>query len=102
MGMNGRAGYHVYRSARWQVLRLQAKRRDDFKCTSCGARGRIEVHHTKAVRDRPDLAYDLANLTCLCPTCHVQIERGLTKPSAASIAWRNLLNRKELSTCLSL
>lgn len=91
MGVNGRAGYHVYRSRRWVALRQAARRRDGFKCTSCGARGRLEVHHVRSIADRPDLAFDLANLTCLCPPCHIRVERGFTKPNAASIAWRNLL-----------
>ncbi|MFI0843524.1 HNH endonuclease [Mesorhizobium sp. IMUNJ 23232] len=94
MSKNGRAGWHVYRSRRWQALRLQAKRRDDFKCTACPSRGRLEVHHVRSVRDRPDLAYDLANLRTLCPTCHIKIERGHSAPTAKQIAWRNLL-RKE-------
>ena len=98
MGMNGRAGYHVYRSARWQALRLAAKRRDDFKCTGCGARGRLEVHHKISVRQAPDLAFDLGNLTSLCPSCHsrqTRVERGAPEPTAGQIAWRNLL-RKEI------
>lgn len=100
MGMtakHGRAGYSVYRSRRWVALRLQAKRRDGFRCTSCGARGRLEVHHVKPIRERPDLAFDLENLACLCPRCHVAVERGNT-PNAAQLAWRNLL-RKEPSPC---
>ncbi|TPJ28025.1 HNH endonuclease signature motif containing protein [Mesorhizobium sp. B2-7-2] len=90
-GKNGRAGYHVYRSRRWVALRQAARRRDDFRCTECGERGRLEVHHKIPVRQAPELAFDLGNLTCLCPPCHIRLERGLTKPTAASIAWRNLL-----------
>jgi 5-methylcytosine-specific restriction endonuclease McrA len=89
---HGRAGWHVYRSRRWVALRLQAKRRDGFRCTSCGTRGRLEVHHVNAVRDRPDLAFDLSNLTTLCPRCHVETERG-SAPTADVIAWRNLLRK---------
>lgn len=90
--MNGRAGYHVYRSRRWAAVRQAARRRDDFKCTSCGARGRLEVHHVEPVRDRPDLAFALSNLTTLCPRCHVETERG-SAPTADAIAWRNLLRK---------
>lgn len=96
MGMNGRAGYSIYRSARWQALRLDAKRRDDFKCTSCGARGRLEVHHIKSVRTHPELAFDLANLTCLCGQCHhkqTMAERG-HEPNPAREAWKTLLNER--------
>ena len=89
-GKHGRAGYGVYRTRRWVALRIQAKRRDGFRCTACNAAGRLEVHHVKPIRERPDLAFDLSNLKCLRPTCHVAVERGRT-PNAASIAWRNLV-----------
>ncbi|RRH81722.1 HNH endonuclease, partial [Mesorhizobium tamadayense] len=73
MGMkDGRAGYSVYRTARWQALRLEAKRRDGFKCTSCGAHSKLEVHHIIPVRQAPERAFDLGNVTCLCPTCHTK------------------------------
>ena len=90
---HGRAGYHVYRSSRWQAIRLAAKRRDDFRCTGCGARGRLEVHHKIPVRQAPERSLDLGNVTCLCPTCHhrqTMAERG-QKPNAAREAWQSLL-----------
>ena len=96
MGMkHGRAGYSVYRSALWQSLRLDAKRRDDFRCTDCGARGRLEVHHKIPVRQAPELSFDLGNVTCLCPTCHhrrTMAERG-HEPNAARDAWQSLLTK---------
>ncbi|RWC90044.1 MAG: HNH endonuclease [Mesorhizobium sp.] len=101
MGMkHGRAGYSVYRSKQWQALRLAAKRRDGFKCTSCGSRGRLEVHHDKPVRQAPELAYDLHNLKCLCASCHTKqtmAERGY-EPKPARVAWLSLL-RKEIPQC---
>ncbi|RVH03044.1 HNH endonuclease [Sinorhizobium meliloti] len=95
MGLK-RAGYHVYRSAQWQALRLEAKRRDDFKCTECGSRGRLEVHHVIPVRQAPERAYDLGNVTCLCPTCHTKqtnAERGIA-PKPAREAWASLLQKE--------
>lgn len=93
---HGRAGYSVYRSAQWQALRLAAKRRDGFKCTECGASGRLEVHHKIPVRQAPELAYELSNVTCLCTSCHTRktnAERGI-KPDPAREAWASLLERK--------
>ena len=49
----------VIRSPRWPALRLAAKRRDDWRCVQCGARGRLEVDHVKPVRTHPELAFDL-------------------------------------------
>jgi 5-methylcytosine-specific restriction protein A len=90
---HGRAGYSIYRSARWQALRIAAKRRDDFKCTECGSRGRLEVHHKIPVRQAPELAFELGNTTCLCPACHTKAtnaERGI-EPNPAREAWASLL-----------
>ena len=70
----------VIRDKRWPALRLQAKRRDGFKCVQCGARGRLEVDHIKPVRDAPDLAFELTNLQTLCVSCHSKktiVESGL-------------------------
>ena len=33
----------VTRSKRWKALRLEALRRDGWRCAQCGARGRLEV-----------------------------------------------------------
>src|SRR3546814_7717017 len=90
-----RQGYSVYREARWPPLRLKAKRRDGLKCTNCGARGRLEVHHEIPVRQAPELAFELGNVTCLCPTCHTKETRrelGL-EPNPERQAWRDLLRK---------
>lgn len=87
-------GRAIYRSPRWRALRLEALRRDGFACTSCGARGRLEVHHREPVRDKPELAYALDNLTCLCGRCHAaetRKELGLSEISADRLAWRRLM-----------
>jgi 5-methylcytosine-specific restriction protein A len=87
----------IYADARWKAVRLEAKRRDGFKCTQCGAHGQLEVHHRIRARQAPELAFDLGNVTTLCRPCHIQetlAERGQL-PSPAREAWANLL-RKEL------
>jgi 5-methylcytosine-specific restriction protein A len=77
------------------MVRLIVKRRDGFKCTNCGARGRLEVHHVLSVRTRPELAFDVSNLKCLCPSCHTKqtrIELGQSPDvDPAREAWRDLL-----------
>lgn len=96
MGLR-RHGHHVYRTPQWQALRLQAKRRDDFKCVRCGARGKLEVDHVRGIRDAPDLAYDLANLQTLCPACHSRktaIEVGFAPLDPKRQEWRDLLNTR--------
>jgi 5-methylcytosine-specific restriction endonuclease McrA len=93
MGMK-RHGHAIYRSPRWAVLRLEAKRRDQWRCTECKAVGRLEVHHMKRVKDHPELAYDLKNLTTLCGRCHARItriENGYAPLDPKRLAWRDLL-----------
>lgn len=93
MGLD-RAPSSIYRDPRWAVVRLEAKRRDNWKCVECGARGRLEVHHLKRAKHFPELAYDLANLKTLCGRCHACItasETGIAPLSPARTAWRELI-----------
>lgn len=84
-----RVGTSIYRSPQWAAVRLLAKRRDDFACVQCGARGRIEVDHISALRDG-GAAFELDNLQCLCPACHTRktrIEVGHPEKSPARKTW---------------
>lgn len=91
MGVRRLYATHRTRGKRWEALRLQALRRDDFACVQCGARGRLEVDHVLSVRKRPDLQFDLTNLQCLCPSCHTKktrVELGQPEMSPDRKAWR--------------
>jgi len=84
----------ITRGPRWQALRMQALDRDDWQCVQCGARRGLECDHVEPVRDRPDLAYSLANLQTLCGRCHsrkTRIEVGMGQPDPAREAWKSLL-----------
>lgn len=88
----------IISSKRWQALRLNAKRRDGFRCVECGAAGRLEVDHIQPVRTHPELAFELSNLQCLCPRCHARktaIEVGIAPLDPKRQQWRDLL-RKEM------
>ncbi|WP_297973114.1 HNH endonuclease signature motif containing protein [uncultured Amaricoccus sp.] len=88
----------VCRTPRWRALRLQALRRDGFRCCDCGARGRLEVHHVEPVRTHPELGFDLGNLRSLCGSCHAQVTRvemGGAPLSPARIEWRNAVRQLE-------
>lgn len=86
----------VIRSARWKVVRLEAKRRDNFQCVKCSARGFLEVDHIKRVKDAPDLAFELSNLQTLCKPCHskkTQQECGFgNEVSPERQQWRDLVS----------
>lgn len=84
----------VIRSKRWKALRLEALRRDRFRCVGCGAAGRLEVDHVEPVRTKPERSFDLANLQCLCPSCHARktrLEIGRDPLDPQRQAWRDLV-----------
>lgn len=101
MGLN----YHrhsdwVTRSQRWLALRLQALRRDEWRCVECGSAGRLEVDHREPVRTHPHLAFVLGNLQSLCKGCHSRKTRrecGLPDLSPSRRAWRDLLNERNFN-----
>ena len=70
--MGVKPGRWALRDRRWPALRLQALRRDGWKCVQCGSRHRLEVDHVLPVRDHPDRAFDLSNLQVLCATHHTE------------------------------
>jgi 5-methylcytosine-specific restriction protein A len=88
----------VTRGARWRALRLQALRRDGFRCRSCGERGELEVDHIEPVRARPDLAWSLDNLQALCVSCHTRKTRselGLAPSNPDRVKWNKAVRQLE-------
>lgn len=84
----------VLRSRRWKGLRLEALRRDGWRCVQCGARGRLEVDHIKPVRAAPEAAFDLENLQSLCPACHARktrLELGFDPLHPEREKWRDAI-----------
>ena len=84
----------ITRTVRWKALRLKALERDDWRCVQCPERRGLEVDHILSVRTRPDLAWSLDNLQCLCGRCHARktrIEIGLGRPDPAREAWKRLV-----------
>jgi 5-methylcytosine-specific restriction protein A len=80
----------VTKSKRWPALRQQALRRDGFACVKCGKAGRLEVDHIQPVRTRPELAFILDNLQCLCISDHTRkshLECGHPPVKPERVAW---------------
>jgi 5-methylcytosine-specific restriction endonuclease McrA len=77
MGLDtwARHSKHVTRTRRWRILRAAILERDNWRCTDCGAGGRLEVHHELRVKDHPEAAFDPDTLRALCPSCHTKITR---------------------------
>ncbi len=84
----------VTRGPRWKALRMQALDRDGWQCVQCPERRRLEVDHIKPVKTHPELSYVLANLQCLCGSCHARktrIEVGHKPLPPERQKWRDLL-----------
>ena len=76
--MAGTVGRRVYKTKRWRVTRLAIIRRDGFRCTYCGRRSGLEVHHLREVANSGDwFAPD--NLATACRTCHIALTREQNK-----------------------
>lgn len=60
-------------SPAWKVLRTQVLQRDGYRCTSCGSRRRLEVHHLSYAHYNRTGGSSLEDCTTLCHPCHEQI-----------------------------
>jgi 5-methylcytosine-specific restriction enzyme A len=67
--------HRFYCTARWTKLRAMHIAQHPL-CQRCLSESRItqasHVHHEQEVKDRPDLALDMGNLTSLCASCHTR------------------------------
>jgi 5-methylcytosine-specific restriction endonuclease McrA len=60
--------YRQYlRTEEWRERRMQALQRAGFRCQTCNAGGRLEVHHRTYERRG---AEEMSDLTVLCRGCH--------------------------------
>jgi 5-methylcytosine-specific restriction endonuclease McrA len=111
MGLRSKPGRWALLDRRWPGVRLQALRRDGFRCQHCNDWKHLEVHHVRPVAQAPELAFDVGNLLTLCRTCHTdETNRELGhKPDPARRAWRGAVaelatetNRAKETPCLIL
>ena len=69
----------IYNSPKWKKVRELAIIRDCMMCQECKRNGIDtkfdEVDHIIELSDKPELAFDLDNLQCLCKPCHAQKSR---------------------------
>ena len=67
-----------YNSTAWKRMREQILIRDNHECQHCKKEGKVstnnlQVHHTKEIKEYPELAMKPDNLTTLCGACHSDI-----------------------------
>lgn len=68
-----RVKYKQYlKSPRWKKKRFLVLKRDHFKCTVCGRKRNLNVHHKtyKNIFNEP-----LCDLVTVCKVCHKKIHR---------------------------
>lgn len=63
--------------------------RAGWRCERCGAAGRLEVHHRKAIAHGGE-RFDPANLEVVCRRCHFHEHAGPVDPARAE--WRALID----------
>lgn len=64
--------------AQWRYVRLQVLNRDDWQCTRCGSRHRLEIDHIVALTEGG--TDDIDNLRTLCRDCHIADTRARFQP----------------------
>jgi transposase len=49
-------------------------RRDKYKCTECGSKKKLEIHHRRPVSLFPELRMSMENSVVLCRECHTKTD----------------------------
>jgi 5-methylcytosine-specific restriction endonuclease McrA len=55
---------------KWKIKRAAILRRDKRKCTVCGSKKDLQIHHTYYVEGREPWEYPNKSLITLCRDCH--------------------------------
>ena len=74
--MSGRHRHHRLHACRWAATRRAVFKRDGYRCTECGGRGRLECHHVVPLETEPGQnPYAMAGLATVCRSCHIAMHR---------------------------
>lgn len=60
----------LLKDPRWILKRLIILKRDNYRCTTCGSRKRLQVHHTYYSGGYNPWEYPDEDLITLCEVCH--------------------------------
>ena len=84
--------HHRVNKRRWAAARQRVLNAAGWRCTKCNRRGRLEVHHVRALC-RGGAPFDPANLAVLCRGCHIAVtaEGNRRKPSPGEQSWLALV-----------
>ena len=70
------------RRGKMKHLKALIYREQNGCCCGCGKpfpQDAMQIHHRKALGERPDLAVERSNLTLMCPMCHYMLHRDSNK-----------------------
>lgn len=72
----------IRNNRKYFVASAAVKEDSNYLCVVCYLNGvfnsvNTETHHIEKIKDRPDLAYDIDNLVCLCKVHHMLADKGL-------------------------
>lgn len=62
-------------SADYKKWRYKVYQRNNFKCTKCGSKEKLNAHHIFSWKFYPDKRYDVDNGITLCEDCHIKIHQ---------------------------
>lgn len=63
------------RCKQYREWRKEVLKRDEYKCTKCNNKKRLEAHHIKKFSKYKELRFELDNGITLCKECHKEIHR---------------------------
>lgn len=79
---NWKGGHEPYYGPNWRMQRKKARARDNYTCQACDEKEdghELDVHHITPFREfgleNYKKANQLDNLTTLCHSCHIKVER---------------------------
>jgi RNA-directed DNA polymerase len=80
-------GHTTPEKADWVEIRLAVLARDEYRCTQCGNKDNLHVHHSQARRQGG--THQMDNLQTLCVQCHTQtMSWGRPGSTGRTQSWR--------------
>lgn len=81
MESRGERYYKSLRSRKWANIRKIILKRDEWRCTACGSKKDLCVHHTFYYADyKEPWEYPLSSLITLCDVCHNDFHKHHESP----------------------
>lgn len=63
-------------SSDYKKWKKSVLKRDNYKCTKCGSKESLNVHHIKSFSENKDLRFDINNGITLCNNCHIEVHKN--------------------------